>query len=177
MAKPSLRGRLIEFDRKPIDPYALRGFALDWTDDLTLMQEVNTDRMELNGYSVIRNEDVRRWRLEPKTFIERALKLKGVAPTPLDGVSLASWRNVLETAGRLFPLVTLRREKINPRVCYIGCVRSMTEKVVTLTKIDPDARWGDTKRYRFSDLTKVDFGGGYEDALAMVATDNKRKRK
>jgi hypothetical protein len=53
----------------------------------------------------------------------------------------------------------------------------MAEKIVTLKKIDPDARWGDTKRYRFRDLTKVDFGGGYEEALMLVAAGNKRKRR
>ena len=52
----------------------------------------------------------------------------------------------------------------------------MAEEAVALKKIDPDARWGDTKRYRFRDLTKVDFGGGYEQGLALVAEDNRRRR-
>ena len=91
-------------------------------------------------------------------------------------VSLAGWREVLETAGALFPLLVLHREKINPRVCLVGRVRSMTEKVLSLKEIDTDALWRETNRYRFRDLTKVDFGGGYEEALALVAADNKRKR-
>jgi hypothetical protein len=48
MAKRSLKGRLVEFDRRPIDPHPLVGFALDWTEDLTLLHLLNTDRMELN---------------------------------------------------------------------------------------------------------------------------------
>lgn len=155
----------------------LRGFVLEWTDELTLVNVV-ADEMDLDGYSVIRNKDIRRWRpLDRKSFIGRALKLKELAPVSPDGLSLGTWPDVLESAGKIFPLLTIHREKINPRVCYIGRVSSLTEKVVTLRKIDPDARWGDTKRYRLCDLTKIDFGGRYEEALALVAADNRRRRK
>jgi hypothetical protein len=177
MPTTSLKGHLIEFDREPIDLYGLFGFALDWTDDLTLLHALDMDTMELNGYSVIRNADVRKWRPRgPKTFPQRAAKLKGIEPVFPAGVSLASWREVLETAGALFPLLALHREKINSRTCHIGRVRSLTEKVVSLKEIDADALWRETRRYRFRDLTKVDFGGGYEEALTIVAADNKKKR-
>ena len=177
MPKRSLKGSLVRFDRKPIDPHDLIGFALEWADELTLLQVVNADRMEPNGYCVIRNNDVRRWEpLGPETFMGRALRLKGIAPVFLDSLSLQSWPNLLEAAGRSFPLITLRREVMNPNVCYIGRVQSMTEKVVALKEIDPDARWEGIRRYRFRDLTKVDFGGGYEAALMLVAVEKKRRR-
>jgi len=176
MTKLEREGRLVEFDRKPLDLNKLVGFVLQLTDALTLVQPVDFNRMELNGYSVIRNKDVHRWRpVGPETCTGRVLKLKGICPEPLKGLDLSSWRELLASAASLFPLLTLHREKLNPRVCYVGRVSSMTEKVVALKKIDPDARWGDTKRYRFRDLTKVDFGGGYEQALALVAADNRRR--
>jgi hypothetical protein len=160
MAKLEREGRLVEFDRKPLDLNKLVGFVLQFTDELTLLQPVDFDRMELNGYSVIRNKDVQGWRpVGPETCTGRVLKLKGIGPEPLEGLDLSSWRELLTSAGDLFPLLTLHREKLNPRVCYVGRVSSMTEKVVALKEIDPDARWRETKRYRFRDLTKVDFGG------------------
>jgi hypothetical protein len=99
MARPPLKGHLIAFDRNPIDPHRLEGFALAWSDDLTLLQVVNPDRMETNGYSVIRNADVRRWRpLGRETFMARALALKGVRPTFVETVALGNWPQVLKTA-------------------------------------------------------------------------------
>jgi hypothetical protein len=96
MATPPLKGHLVAFDRNPIDPHLLEGFALAWSDDLTLLQVVNTDRMETNGYSVIRNVDVRRWRpLGHQTFIARAIAMKGVKPAFLETVALGNWREVL----------------------------------------------------------------------------------
>jgi hypothetical protein len=66
---------------------------------------------------------------------------------------------------------------MDPSVCYIGTVASLTEKTVTMRMIDPDARWADAKRLRFENLTKVEFGGGYEEALAMVAKDRTKGKK
>jgi hypothetical protein len=164
----------VEFDRKATDPHNVIGFALDWSDDLTLVHVLNSDRMELNGYSVIRNPDVRRWRpLGASGFISRALNIGPIYP---DGISVTNWRDLLESACQRFSLLTLHREMVNPRVCYVGRVISVTERIVTLKKIDADARWGERKRYRLHDLTKVDFGGGYEEALAIVAAEYKRKR-
>jgi hypothetical protein len=40
--------------------------------------------------------------------------------------------------------------------------------------IDPDANWDRSYRRKISDLTKVDFGGGYEDALWRVAKKENR---
>lgn len=176
MAKPSLKGSLVEFDRKPIDPYEILGFVLDWSRDLTLLHVLNTHRMELNGYAVIRNSDVRRWR-SVQSFVARARTLKGIKPAPLDGISLANWRGILDTASKQFSLLTIHREAMDPSVCYIGTVASLTEKTVTMRMIDPDARWADAKRLRFENLTKVEFGGGYEEALAMVAKDRTKGKK
>ena len=169
------RGYLIEFDRKPVDPHRLYGIALGWSDDLTLLQLVNPDTMDVDGYSVIRNSDVRRWRpLGPKTFMARALKLRGIKAAFRDTIVLGDWRVVLETAGALFPLLTLQREKMNPHACHIGKVHLMTAKTVTLKTIDPDAKWAERRQFRFADLTRVDFGGAYEEALMMVAADRGR---
>jgi hypothetical protein len=35
--------------------------------------------------------------------------------------------------------------------------------------MSPDAKWGGTKRIGFDEITRIDFDGGYETALALVA--------
>jgi hypothetical protein len=48
----------------------------------------------------------------------------------------------------------------------------MGSRSFQLKEIDPQARWSRSRRYKFSNLTKVEFGGGYEDALARVSADD-----
>jgi hypothetical protein len=40
---------------------------------------------------------------------------------------------------------------------------------MSLLEINPDATWDDTpSEYRLSEITRVNFGGDYEDALYLV---------
>jgi hypothetical protein len=165
--------RFIEFDRKPVDRDLVRGFVLEFSERLTLISPLDDERFELNGYTVIRNCDVRRWRQsEEDSFCVRALKLKGIQPTRKRGLSLASWPELLKTANELFPLITISRERIDRNVCQIGRLVSENRVSFELKEIDTNGSWEDCQRYKFSDLTRVDFGGGYEDALARVAAAN-----
>jgi hypothetical protein len=51
----------------------------------------------------------------------------------------------------------------------------MTEKTVTLRKIDIEANWvKQPERFRLGDITRVEFGGGYETALWQVAEQDRR---
>jgi hypothetical protein len=78
----------------------------------------------------------------------------------------------LKRANELFPLITISRERIDRNACQIGRIVSMNRVSFELEEIDTDASWGGRHRYKFSDVTRVDFGGGYEDALARVAAAN-----
>ncbi len=81
------------------------------------------------------------------------------------------------TANEQFPLVTIHRESMDDSVCYIGKVAKFTPKTVTLDKIDPAAEWNESTRYNLKDITRVDFGGGYENALWEVSEDERKKRE
>jgi len=162
--------RFVEFDRKPIDKELLRGFVLEFSEQLTLLSPLDDERFELNGYTVIRNSDVRRWRsVGEDSFCIRALRLKGVWPVRRRGLSLASWPDLLKSANDLFPLITVSRERIDKNACQIGRILSMNRVSFQLEEIDTDASWNGHRRYKFNDVTRVDFGGGYVDALARVA--------
>ena len=49
---------LVRFKRKPLDESSLYGFVLACSETLTLLHLLETATYTLNGYSVIRNEDV-----------------------------------------------------------------------------------------------------------------------
>ena len=172
---------LVKFIRKPLDDSNLYGFVLACSDTLTLLHILDKDTFTLNGYSVIRNDDVSLYAVYDRPdyyFDSRVLRLKGVKPEPQPEISVASLPDLLSSIDKRYPLTTIHREEMNDEVCFIGRLANMTLKTFTLYEIDDCAEWDGPHRYRFADVTKVDFGGGYEAALALVARpDMKRKRK
>src|ERR1035441_9335989 len=110
---------LLQFDR-PIDRYLLLGFALTWTANLTLIQIVDDQQYQLNGYAVFRNSDVKRWReITNDKFGAKAAVLHKLRPEAPAGVIITSMKEALSSAGQAFPLVTIHRERIERRVCYV----------------------------------------------------------
>jgi len=169
---------LIKVDRKPIDENPLEGFLLGQTKDLLLLNLVNTDVVCLNGYSVIGRRDVRKLKIQRKdAFLVRALRLKNLSPSMPLGISIASWPDLLESVTRKFPLFTIHQERLDSTVCYVGRLATKSNRTFGLKEIDPDARWSRSRSYKFKDLTKVDFGGGYEAALARLAVASVKRRK
>lgn len=165
--------QVVDFKRPKLDEDYLRGFVLDYSDTLTLLNVLDSD-FYLSGFTVFRNSDVKSYRTYDNKdyFLNRALRLKSIKPKRKPRVDLTSWKTLLLSAQQLFPLITIHREAISNEICYIGKVVSVTEKTVTLYDIDSGAEWDRPYRRSLSDLTKVDFGGNYEDALWRVAKED-----
>lgn len=69
-------------------------------------------------------------------------------------------------AGRHIPLIAMHREEVDPDVCHIGAVHKFRKGRVWLQEIDPAGCWETTlSDYATEEITRIDFGGGYEDAL------------
>jgi len=92
----------------------------------------------------------------------------------LDDVAAEQVGNV-EPEGRLavvgeprLRLVTIHREQVDPAVCYVGRVVRVVGGRVCLLEIRPDASWEEPTPYRMSEITHVDFGGDYENALLLM---------
>lgn len=171
---------LVRLDRKPIDEDPLYGFALACSETLTLLHLLETSTYTLNGYSVIRNDDVSLYAVYDRPdyyFDSKVLRLKGIKPEPQPAISVANLSELLTSIDKLYPLLTIHREVINSDICFVGCVAGINSKTFTLHEISSCAEWEGEHRYRFADITKVDFGGGYEEALALVAGSAKKKRK
>jgi hypothetical protein len=160
---------LLEFDRRPVDQHDLVGFALTWNAELTLIQPVEKEQFLLNGYSIFRNSDVKRWRPIPKDdFLARAAVLHKLRPRKPAKVRVASVRQALSSAGKAFPLVTIHTERVRRSVCYIGRVLRTSQRALTLLSISPQADW-DEEGYLLKNITLIEFDGTYERLLARMA--------
>lgn len=170
---------LVSFSRKPLDKDELYGFVLACSETLTLLHVLETHTFTLNGYSVIRNDDVSWYGVydRPDYYYEsRVLRLKAITPTPQPEISVRSLTDLLASIDMHYQLFTIHREEISDEVCFIGRLTAMTPKTFTLFEIDTCGDWDRPRRYRFKDITKVDFGGGYEAALALVARENEKSK-
>lgn len=169
---------LVKINREPIDENPLEGFLIERTKDLLLLNLVNPDVVCLNGYSVIRHRDVRKLKVQRKdSFLIRALNLKKLSPSGPCDISIASWPDLLVSLNRQFPLFTIHQEALDSEVCYVGRLAARSATTFGIKEIDPDARWSRSRSYKFKDLTKVDFGGGYENALAQLAAASSKRKK
>lgn len=169
--------QIIEFDRSPEIEEKVRGYVVAVSDLFVMLHFVDYDFIALNGYSVLRSEDIRQYRVmeEHDSFLSRALRIKGVRPIPQPEIDLSDVSTLLSSADAHFPLVTIHRELIDAEICFIGRVQKLTNKTLILNEIDPAAKWEGTRRHNLKDITRIDLGGNYEEALALVAEHEAKK--
>jgi len=161
---------LLESDRRPVDQNSLVGFALTWNANLTLIQPIETEQFLLNGYTIFRNSDVKRWRpISNDDFQARAAILHKLGPRKPAKVGITSVREALSSAGKAFPLVTIHTERVRRGVCYIGRVLRTSQRAVTVLSISPQADWDGEESYLLKNITLIEFGGTYERLLARMA--------
>jgi hypothetical protein len=139
-------------------------------EDLLLLAVISDD-IWFNGFAVVRIGDISELEAphECADFVEEALRMREESVSSAPEVSLADIGSAIRTAGRLFPIVVIHREEVEPDTCSIGKVLKVTKDTVTLLEIGPDAEWeAEPSSFSLEEITRVDFGGGYEDALALV---------
>lgn len=130
------------------------------------------DGIAYAGFQAFRVQDVVSLEVpSPRAaFYETVLRKRGLTRPQTPNLNLSSAQELVQSAGNRFPLVTIHREKTDPDVCHIGQVISASHTSVSLLEVTPDAKWDEVPTtYRLAQVTRVDVGGPYEDALALVA--------
>jgi len=166
---------IVSIWREKVDSQPITGFIVGVSQDFLLIH-YRSDAIILDGYTVVRIQDVTLVDDKPKygEFYTKALKLRGYKPKAPSGIRLDSIASILESTNEHYSLVTIHREGLS-NDCTIGRVEKLTDKTVILEWLTPDAQWeGYSPRYRLTSITKIDFGGLYEDALALVAIKQRR---
>jgi hypothetical protein len=169
---------LVQFTRR-LEQESVMGYVLATGPRFFLLALVD-ENIRFNGFQCLRLQDVRNLEVPARyaTFVEAALKLRGQKRPRTPRISVQSIQELLQTAGRLFPIVTIHREQVAPDVCHIGRVLSASESEVSLLEIGPDACWEDEAlSYRTKQITRVDLGGDYEQALTLVAGFPAKRQK
>ncbi len=171
------RGRtLVEFCRRPAIEERIAGFVIDFSDALILLHRLDWDTFSLNGYVIVRDDDIVQKRFFSRTsyWQYRAIEKLRLRPKPVPGLKLMDWPEAMESVSSKFQLITIHREIKRPDECYIGRLLHTTEKTVVIDNLDTCAEWTGPRRFKLHEVTRLDFEGGYERALALTAPIPKR---
>jgi len=162
--------RLVEIERAEDDD-VFEGFVVGVGDEWLLLHKLDPE-IRLGGYAALRIADVMAVTLidEDDAFAQRALRLRGERPVPQPDVALGDVRALLASAQAGWPLVAVHVARADGEALSIGRVGELDDEVVLLATVDVSGRWSDPERLRLADVTRVEFGGGYEEALALVAS-------
>ncbi len=171
------KNKLYEFDRPKCEEEFLKGYLLDYSDDWSLVN-VSHDDFFLNGYSIIKNEHIKRYRLldDYNNFLDRTLKKIGEVPKKPPGIELNSIDDILKTVNKEYPIFTIHREILNKEICHIGSLQRITLKTFTLSLIGPGAKYDGESRIKKNDITRIDFSGNYEKCLWLMASPKTQKK-
>lgn len=153
-----------------LDRGTVNGYVLDIGPQFFLIALVS-DGLRPNGFQCYRLADIRKLQVPDKfaRFHEAVLKKRGIRFPRKPGVDVSSLEKLLRTANRAFPLITIHREKVDAGACWIGRVVDLGRGRVTLLEIGPDPSWDDDlETHRLGEITRVDFGGDYENALQLI---------
>jgi hypothetical protein len=133
---------------------------------------VLSDRIGLDGYEVLRLRDLLAVvdGFPSHSFYTRALEMKGEGPAVPAWLDLSSLPAAIGSVRRNQPLIVLHRERMAPGEIAVGCVRQALPSGIRLHWMTPRAEWEEDRTlYRYGSITRVQFGGEYENTLAMVA--------
>jgi hypothetical protein len=128
----------------------------------------------LNGFTVIRRDVIRSRKFIPAAdMVARISIAKHTRPMCPKGLDFTSWRSLLESAAKEFPLITIYRERIRRGKRYIGKPLKFTQQALWLHTVCPEAEWDEVLRLQYRDITRLDFGGEYERWLYRFAGPRK----
>jgi len=159
-------GGLVDLKRERIESHTLRGFVTAVSADLVAMGVVN-DECHFDGVTIVRTEDITflRWQNEVLDAWAGVLQESPTSPTPVRHVELSSWESVVRSLLGSEPVVTFHREIVNDRACHLGTNISLEGECVVADEISVEGTVDGRFALSLGDLTKLDFGGGYEQAL------------
>jgi hypothetical protein len=167
-------GSLVRLYRDDLESVGVVGYVLGVGPEFFLLALVGDD-IRFNGFEALRVRDVTEVEAPHPyaAFVEKALELKGERKPAAPDIDLASTAALIESAGKAFPIITVSREFADPEVCQVGMPVQVQGGSVSLMEIGPDAVWyDDVEWYPLDEITRLDFGGGYEEALRLVGGRN-----
>jgi len=156
---------------RPVEAGHVDGMVVALAKDWVLVL-VLSEGIRYGGFQAFRVRDISEVELPAPyaAFYRRALRARGLRRPRTPRLDLSGTAELILSAGRCFPLVTIHKEKADPEVCHIGRPVLCSSASVALMEITPHGVWDEAPTvHRLAEITRVDVGGAYEEALALAA--------
>lgn len=155
----------------------VEGFVIATSRAWTLLAAVVN--MTLDGFTAVRTTDISRVRRRgSQDLMRRWLKRHGPWPPPSpagEHFPLDEPSSIIMAASKHYGLVRLLEEAMDPGYAFIGLPDTFGRKSVRMHEIDSRARWtGGTTKFRYADITRIDFNDRYNLVLAALGGDHPR---
>jgi hypothetical protein len=153
------------------DADRLEGFVVGIGRKWVVLQRLS-DQIAFDGWQLIRLKDIQAVSINPNPdcFEVRALKARSVWPPSAPALALDDVVGAAGSAYAATGMVSVFDEFDRPDACWIGNVVSLDESKLHLLEVDTHAGWRrKPRRFDPADITRIDFGGGYEESLRLVA--------
>ncbi|MBL8516203.1 MAG: hypothetical protein JNM76_04445 [Betaproteobacteria bacterium] len=167
----AIAGRSIARITRKVEPGFATGYVVASNEHWVVLLVVD-DAIFYSGFQAFRIQDIATVSVPSPhaSFYHAVLRKRSPKRPRLPQISIESTQALLASVGKRFPLVTIHREIADPDVCNIGRLVEVTGRAASLLEVTPDATWEqEVTQYRLTEITRVDFGGPYEEALALVA--------
>jgi hypothetical protein len=168
---------LVELCRRPKIQERIAGFVVGFSNELLLLHRLDWATFTLDGYIILRDSDVKNKRFFTRDsyWQSKAIQKLMLRPKALTGLTLNSLPEAINSISEQFPLISVESEIVRSDVAYIGVPLKFTPKLLVLDDLNCNAEWSGPRNLPLSQITRVDFGGGYERALAATAPKRNRK--
>lgn len=167
LAEALTHNTLVVAYRKDIDEDRLDGYVVGLSDSWVLLHLVDGSVAVLNGYTAVRLTDISRFNVD-EGFMDEYLRLRGMRSEKQPPIELQDLSALLLSVSKNYPLFMIHCERVEPGIGFVGQIEKLTKRNLHLKKFDSKAKWIDTEKFKLKNITRVDFGDGYGEALAWM---------
>ena len=158
-------GKVVTIRREEVDPHALYGFVLGYTDDLLLIAREYD--FFLDGWMVLNRRAISELQsTKSNAYCKKILKQEGLLGdlSPGFDVDLSSYQGLFQSLRRQRIFVIVESESLDEddETFLIGPIGRITQRRVVVRYFDGCGKWtDDTRTIDYSNITAVQFGGNY----------------
>jgi hypothetical protein len=162
---------LVEFCRRPKIQEQIAGFVVGFSESLLLLHRLDWNTFTLDGYTILRNKDVKRYRAFTRSsyWPAKAIEKFKLQPKSPPTIPLSNWPEAISGISKFFPIMHVECEIAFPDECQIGVPLELTKKLLLLDPLSFSSEWTGPWSIKLDQITRIDFGGGYERALTATA--------
>lgn len=150
------------------DSERVDGFVLALGEKWVALAEL--DGVSLYGWCLLRLKDIQAVFIDPDSLATKVLQARDQWPPQAVDVSLDDAAAALSSTTEIAPLISIFVEFDRPDIMWLGSVTATNRDRVLFLEVSTLAEWHRKPRIiDLEDVTRIAFGGSYEEGLALVA--------